>query len=106
MDEVGRGTTVDDGLAIAFASIHHLLKANGCRVLFATHFHELADMLGHSDSDDKGTGIFKSIRFYCTNVDETEVRSYSPYSNETLVHFYPSGWLFCLFSPIKTWSQS
>ncbi|KAK7694483.1 hypothetical protein QCA50_001669 [Cerrena zonata] len=71
MDEVGRGTTVDDGLAIAFASIHHLLNVNGCRVLFVTHFHELADMLGHSD-DDRGTGLFNAVRFYCTAVDETE----------------------------------
>ncbi|CAL1696168.1 unnamed protein product [Somion occarium] len=71
MDEVGRGTTVDDGLAIAFSAIHHLLNMNGCRVLFATHFHELADMLGHSE-EDKGSGLFRAVRFYCTDVDETE----------------------------------
>ena len=41
MDEVGRGTTVEDGLAIAFATVHHLVSVNGCRAMFATHFHEL-----------------------------------------------------------------
>ena len=41
MDEVGRGTTVKDGLAIAFATVHHLVSVNRCRALFATHFHEL-----------------------------------------------------------------
>jgi len=71
MDEVGRGTTVEDGLAIAFATVHHLLKVNQCRALFATHFHELADMLGYSDSH-KGRGPFSSVSFFCTDVDETE----------------------------------
>ncbi|KZT58414.1 hypothetical protein CALCODRAFT_238116 [Calocera cornea HHB12733] len=49
MDEVGRGTTVADGLAIAFATVNHLYHVNRCRTLFATHFHELADMLGYVD---------------------------------------------------------
>ena len=73
MDEVGRGTTVEDGLAIAFATVHHLLYTNKCRALFATHFHELADMLGHSDANHKGEGAFSGVSFYCTDVAETEV---------------------------------
>lgn len=72
MDEVGRGTTVRDGLAIAFATIHHLVSVNGCRALFATHFHELADLLGYS-SNGKGQGVFEDVGFFCTDVDETEV---------------------------------
>lgn len=72
MDEVGRGTTVKDGLAIAFAAVHHLVTQNQCRALFATHFHELADMLGHSDSH-RGSGVFQEVRFFCTDVDETDV---------------------------------
>lgn len=72
MDEVGRGTTVEDGLAIAFATVHHLLSQNRCRTLFATHFHELADLLGCT-SDHRGSGAFAGISFYCTDVDETEV---------------------------------
>ncbi|OBZ78757.1 MutS 1 [Grifola frondosa] len=71
MDEVGRGTTVEDGLAIAFAAVHHLLSVNGCRAMFATHFHELADMLGHTDNH-KGQGAFANVGFFCTDVDETE----------------------------------
>ncbi|KAJ1311524.1 hypothetical protein OPQ81_010008 [Rhizoctonia solani] len=47
MDEVGRGTTVRDGIAIAFATAHHLHSTNRCRAMFATHFHEVADMLGY-----------------------------------------------------------
>ena len=74
MDEVGRGTTVDDGLAIAFAAVHHLLTMNGCRAMFATHFHELADMLGYDAESKKGQGPFSDVAFFCTDVDEVEVR--------------------------------
>jgi DNA mismatch repair ATPase MutS len=74
MDEVGRGTTVDDGLAIAFATVHHLVSVNKCRTLFATHFHELSDMLGVS-TDNKGRGVFADIAFFCTDVNETDVSS-------------------------------
>lgn len=41
MDEVGRGTGTQDGLAIAWAVSEHLLDSIGCRTLFATHYHEL-----------------------------------------------------------------
>lgn len=43
LDEVGRGTSTHDGLAIAQASMEYLHDEVGCRTLFATHFHELAD---------------------------------------------------------------
>ncbi|WP_158746488.1 DNA mismatch repair protein MutS, partial [Acidisphaera sp. L21] len=43
LDEVGRGTSTHDGLAIAQATMEHLHDVVGCRTLFATHFHELAD---------------------------------------------------------------
>jgi len=72
MDEVGRGTTVKDGLAIAFATINHLVSTNRCRALFATHYHELADMLGLSGT--KGSGIFSDVSFFCTDVGETVSR--------------------------------
>jgi len=41
MDEVGRGTSTVDGLAIAWAASEHLLDSSACRTLFATHYHEL-----------------------------------------------------------------
>ncbi|MFW6214360.1 MAG: DNA mismatch repair protein MutS [Alkalispirochaetaceae bacterium] len=44
MDEVGRGTSTNDGLAIAQAVSEELLERVGCRTLFATHFHELTSM--------------------------------------------------------------
>jgi hypothetical protein len=86
MDEVGRGTTTRDGIAIAFATLHHLVTTNQCRTLFATHFHELADMMGYPDNH-LNQGIFKIVDFFCTDVDETNVSflpswiSYPPHTN-------------------------
>jgi DNA mismatch repair protein MutS len=42
LDEVGRGTSTRDGLAIARAVIEHLHGRTRARTLFATHYHELA----------------------------------------------------------------
>ncbi len=41
LDEIGRGTATYDGLSIAWATLEHLHQSNGCRALFATHYHEL-----------------------------------------------------------------
>lgn len=73
MDEVGRGTTVKDGLAIAFAALHHLATVNKSRCLFATHFHELAEMVGNKDNIC-GSGTFHNVRFYCSDVEDAGVR--------------------------------
>ena len=47
VDEIGRGTGTLDGLAIAWAVLEALHGGNRCRAVFATHFHELADLAGH-----------------------------------------------------------
>ncbi len=44
LDEVGRGTSTFDGLAIAWAVAEHLHDATRAKVLFATHFHELTEL--------------------------------------------------------------
>jgi DNA mismatch repair ATPase MutS len=60
MDEIGRGTTPEDGVAMGYACLHHLQHVNQCRALFATHFHALADM----------TVDFEGMGRYCTDVAE------------------------------------
>jgi DNA mismatch repair protein MutS len=44
MDEVGRGTSTFDGMALAFAIARHLLERNRCWALFSTHYFELTHL--------------------------------------------------------------
>ncbi len=44
LDEIGRGTSTQDGLAIALAVSEHIIKEIRARCLFATHYHELVDL--------------------------------------------------------------
>ncbi|KAL8846284.1 MAG: hypothetical protein Q9221_008615 [Calogaya cf. arnoldii] len=67
MDEIGRGTTPEDGIAIAFACLHHLHHHNQCRTLFATHFHVLADLAKD----------FDHLACYCADVAEGTDGSFS-----------------------------
>jgi DNA mismatch repair protein MutS len=58
MDEVGRGTSTEDGLAIAWAVSEYLLDIIKCKTLFATHYHELTRM------------EHKSLKMLCMDVVE------------------------------------
>jgi DNA mismatch repair protein MutS len=44
LDEIGRGTSTYDGLAIAWAVAEHLDEVVRCRAMFATHYHELTEL--------------------------------------------------------------
>ncbi|CAK7568265.1 MAG: MutS protein 1 [Sporothrix epigloea] len=82
MDEIGRGTTPEDGTAVAYAALHHLVHVNRCRALFATHFHGLADLAaadGIAERDDnvaerneKKSSKSYPVELYCTDVKEDD----------------------------------
>ncbi|CAG8644261.1 11067_t:CDS:10, partial [Dentiscutata heterogama] len=62
MDEIGRGTATLDGIAISFATLYQLHYINRCRTLFATHFHELPNLMVN----------FENAACYCTDIQEDE----------------------------------
>ncbi|MBT4858213.1 DNA mismatch repair protein MutS [archaeon] len=44
LDEIGRGTSTYDGVAIAWAVVEHITKKIQCKTLFATHYHVLNNL--------------------------------------------------------------
>lgn len=66
VDEIGRGTSGDEGLAIAYASLEQLLLVNKCRTLFATHYGIELDRLLTEDGKDKS-----AVEYFQTGVLES-----------------------------------
>jgi DNA mismatch repair protein MutS len=56
MDEVGRGTSTKDGMALALAIIDHLVQINSTKCIFATHYHELAPLIS--------SNLINGVSFY------------------------------------------
>jgi len=44
LDEIGRGTSTYDGVAIAWSVAEHVHEHIGCKTIFATHYHELTQL--------------------------------------------------------------
>ena len=59
LDEIGRGTATYDGLSIAWATLEHLHDVNGCRALFATHYHEMTNLSDKLDKVENATVTVK-----------------------------------------------
>jgi DNA mismatch repair protein MutS len=62
LDEVGRGTSTYDGVAIAHSCLEYIHDKIGCRTLFATHYHELAMLDEH----------FSNIKNYHASAKEVD----------------------------------
>jgi len=79
LDEVGRGTSTQDGVSIAWAISEELIK-RGCKVLFATHFTELTELEKHFPQVQNKTILVKeegkNVIFTHKVVDGVADRSY------------------------------
>ena len=62
LDEIGRGTSTFDGLAIAWAVVEYIADKEkiGAKTMFATHYHELSELEGHLDG----------VKNFCISVKE------------------------------------
>ncbi|GAK64215.1 DNA mismatch repair protein [Moesziomyces antarcticus] len=63
-DEIGRGTTNLTGIAVGFATLATLVE-RGCRTLFATHFHEITDLVAENTDP-----AFQAVSFYASDVEQ------------------------------------
>ncbi|XP_077988845.1 DNA mismatch repair protein Msh3-like [Glandiceps talaboti] len=91
LDELGRGTSTHDGMAIAYATLHHIVKEVRCLTLFVTHYPSLAELeqafpdnisnhhmsfLVHDDKDDNQGNDVDVITFLYQLVPGAAARSY------------------------------
>jgi len=53
MDEVGRGTGIEDGLSIAYGVLKYLIEKNQCRTLFSTHLPHVGSLLLRKDGTNQ-----------------------------------------------------
>lgn len=60
LDEVGRGTSTEDGLSLAHGILDYIANRVGCWTLFATHYHELA----------KPSSVYKNVKLVHTKVTQ------------------------------------
>lgn len=75
LDELGRGTSTYDGMAIAFAVLHQLSTHVGCVGFFATHFTSLTDDFA-----------VRSVRFPSNSPTLTTVHAVVPSANPLMCH--------------------
>ncbi|KAL0304249.1 UNVERIFIED_CONTAM: DNA mismatch repair protein MSH3 [Sesamum radiatum] len=81
IDELGRGTSKHDGVAIAYATLHYLLEHKRCIVLFVTHYPEIVDI-----RNDFPGSIGAYHVSYLTPQKETDLNFKADHEMDTVNH--------------------
>ena len=80
LDEIGRGTSTYDGLSIAWSLVNYFLESIKCRCLFATHYHELIELIDKSKNGKNLTvetqGSGQDIKFLYRLIEGGASQSY------------------------------
>ena len=83
LDEIGRGTSTYDGLSIAWALVEHFLKKTKALTLFATHYHELIDVVenlkGGKNLTVETLNLDGEVQFLYKLIDGGAAQSYGIY---------------------------
>lgn len=89
VDELGRGTSTHDGLAIAYATLSYLLKKRKSVVLFVTHYPEIADIKGElplSVGVYHMSYLIKKKSFEIVNLDKIQTENHG--DNDEITFLY------------------
>lgn len=85
IDELGRGTSTHDGVAIAYATLHYLLEQKKCMVLFVTHYPKIADI----KVEFPGSVEAYHVSYLTSNNDEGTIDSKSDHEITYLYKLVP-----------------
>ncbi|TYH41256.1 hypothetical protein ES332_D12G303100v1 [Gossypium tomentosum] len=85
IDELGRGTSTHDGVAIAYATLHYLLEQKKCMVLFVTHYPKIADI----KAEFPGSVEAYHVLYLTSNNDEGTIDSKSDHEITYLYKLVP-----------------
>lgn len=88
IDELGRGTSTHDGVAIAYATLHHLLAHKRCMVLFVTHYPKIIDIEAEFPGSVGAYHVSYLTSHNGTNVMESNVQNAEKIDHQDVTYLY------------------
>ncbi|KAH7848195.1 hypothetical protein Vadar_011039 [Vaccinium darrowii] len=88
IDELGRGTSTHDGVAIAYATLHHLLAHKRCMVLFVTHYPKIIDIEAEFPGSVGAYHVSYLTSHNGTNVVESNVQNAEKIDHQDVTYLY------------------
>ena len=87
LDELGRGTAANDGLAIAQATLNYFTNTIGCAMLFVTHFPQIADAVEEEEEEFAAQGAGAVVAAVAqVGTHKTKVNMHMSYIEEVVTY--------------------